>query len=153
MNFRFETILLAVIILIFISVSYSSDDNKEQFLHEIPYDSMDATRYYQLYENHHTPKFVKPAPPGYFKYLPDTFTSNQAKTLKDFSLGYSITGQPYNQYVLENPLITPSKKIINLEHLEEPLYYTKPGENWLNYKQAQNYYIGYPYYYGSKIQK
>lgn len=120
------------------------DDNESQFLVKLPYDSLTTRHYKKMYYNKTTPKCVvngtcEPGP-GYYKSYPDYF-DNPTK-LKSYSLGYSITGFPYNDYKFTN------LKSMKNDDLKHPTYaYEYP--KWYDYDNPRKeaYYYGYPFYF------
>lgn len=122
------------------------------FLQKIPYDNLSTRHYKQIWSNKTSPKCLRDGScertPGYFKTYPDYF--DHPNKLKSLSLGYSVTGYPYNDYKFP---ISQSEKKSGI-NLREPVNNLDNSE-WLDYENTRqdSMFTGYPFNFGGKLMR
>jgi len=142
--------LYLVLGLLFIWLFFLNPQNqdKEGFLTKLPYMPLETTHYKQRYYN----KTNAECPdgndqyclkgPGHFKTVPGYY--DDPSVLKDYYLGYSVNGLPYNDHKFNN---APSKKHYDVQHPNHRFHYPK----WHHYNPRREAdYIGYPFYFHGK---
>lgn len=116
------------------------------FLDKLPYRNLTTRHYKQIYQSKSHPKCALAgtcdSTPGYYQTYPDYF-ENPRSRLKNFYLGYSVTGYPYNDYTFPG-----SSDQVDVREPEQKYDYP----TWYDYqnprKEAKFY--GYPFYFGAK---
>jgi hypothetical protein len=123
-----------------------------KFLYKLPYDNLTTRHYKQIWSNKTSPKCIRDGncerTPGYFKTYPDYF--DHPKKLQSLSLGYSVTGYPYNDYKFRTSQ-SEKKSGINLA---EPVNNLDNSE-WLDYENTRQdaMFTGYPFNFGGKLMR
>ncbi len=128
-------IILVIVIILMMNMS-------ESFLNPLPYDSLEPRHYKQMYSSKMDAKCIDERctkGPGHYKSYPDYY--DDRSLLKNYWLGYSVTGFPYNDYKFDK---SKSLRMYDVKHPRNVFHYPE----WYNYNpRKEAYYIGYPFYF------